>query len=150
VPPDVLYQEKRFELPLDHDVIVTGRMDQVNRMSAGEVEIVDYKTGSPRDEKKAAENLQLSIYALAAREVLDLEPTRLVLYNLTDNQAVATTRDAKALAAAREKIADVADQIRAGNFRAKPGFGCGYCDFKPLCPEHEQLIAIQPAMNGSR
>lgn len=150
MPPSVLYQEKKFELPLDHDVVVTGRMDQVNRLSADEVEIVDYKTGMPRDEKKAAENLQLSIYALAASEVLGLEPARLVLYNLTDNQAVATTRDAKALASAKEKIADVADQIRAGNFRAKPGFGCGYCDFKPLCPEHEQLIAIQPAVHASR
>ena len=150
VPPDVIYQEKRFELPLDHDVIVTGRMDQVNRLNADEVEIVDYKTGRPRDAKKAAENLQLSIYALAAREVLGLEPARLVLYNLTENQAVATTRDAKALAAAKEKIADVADQIRAGNFRAKPGFGCGYCDFKALCPEHEQLITIQPAVSASR
>ena len=144
VPPDVIYQEKRFELPLDHDIVVTGRMDQVNRLSADEVEIVDYKTGRPRDTRQAAENLQLSIYALAAREVLGLEPARLVLYNLTENQVVATTRDAKTLAVAKGKIAEIADQIRAGNFRAKPGFGCGYCDFKPLCPEHEQLITIQP------
>jgi DNA helicase-2/ATP-dependent DNA helicase PcrA len=149
-PPDILYQEKRFELPLDHDIIVTGRMDQVNRLSASEVEIVDYKTGRPRDAKRAAENLQLSIYALAAREVFGLEPAFLVLYNLTDNQAVATTRDTKALAAAKEKIAEVADQIRAGNFRSKPGFGCGYCDFKPLCPEHEQLITIGPAVSVTR
>ena len=150
VPPDVIYQEKRFELPLDHDIVVTGRMDQVNRLSADEVEIVDYKTGRPRDTRQAAENLQLSIYALAAREVLGLEPARLVLYNLTENQVVATTRDAKTLAVAKGKIAEIADQIRAGNFRAKPGFGCGYCDFKPLCPEHEQLITIQPAVSASR
>jgi len=149
-PADVLYQEKAFELRLDHDIVVTGRMDQVNRMGDGEVEIVDYKTGRPWDSKKASENIQLSIYALAAREVLGLDAARLVLYNLTDNRAVATTRDAKALAGAEEKIAEVADQIRAGNFRARPGFGCGYCDFKPLCPEHEQLITIQSAMNASR
>ncbi len=72
-PPDVLYQEKGFELPLEHNVVVTGRMDQVNRLSESEVEIVDYKTGRPRDAKKAAEDLQLSIYALAAREVLELD-----------------------------------------------------------------------------
>ncbi len=105
MPPDVIYQEKRFELPLDQDIVVTGRMDQVNRLSADEVEIVDYKTGRPRDARQAAENLQLSIYAMAWREVLGLEPARLVLYNLTENQAVATTRDAKALAAAKGKIA---------------------------------------------
>ena len=65
--------------------------------------------------------LQLSVYALAAREMLDLEPERLVFYNLMTNEAVATTRDAKALAATKQKIAEVADQIRAGDFSPKPG-----------------------------
>jgi hypothetical protein len=63
-----------------------------------------------------------------------------------NNEAVETSRDAKALAATKEKIAEVADQIRAGEFPAKPSqFTCGYCDFKPLCPAHEQLISIRPA-----
>ena len=143
-PPDVLHQEKAFELLLEHDVVVTGRMDQVNRIGKNEVEIVDYKTGRPRDAKTAAGDLQLSIYALAAREVLDAAPVRLVFYNLMTNEPVATTRDAKALSATRQKIAEVADLIRAGEFSAKPGFSCGYCDFKPICPAHEQLISIRP------
>jgi DNA helicase II / ATP-dependent DNA helicase PcrA len=143
-PAEVLHQEKRFELPLEHELIVTGRMDQVNRVESGGIEIIDYKTGRPRDQKKAAEDLQLSIYALAAQEVLDLSPVKLVFYNLTTNEAIVTSRDAKALEATKQKIATVADQIRAGDFSAKPGFSCGYCDFKPLCPAHEQLINIQP------
>jgi len=121
----------------------------VNRIDGDAVEIIDYKTGKPRDAKKAAEDLQLSIYALAAREVLELEPKRLVLYYLMSNEAVATTRDAKSLAAAKQKIGQVADQIRAGDFSAKPGFGCGYCDFKPLCPAHEQLIPIRSAIESA-
>ena len=51
-PADVLYQEKGFELPLEHDVVVTGRMDQVNRLSESEVEIVDYKTGKAARREK--------------------------------------------------------------------------------------------------
>jgi DNA helicase-2/ATP-dependent DNA helicase PcrA len=149
-PADVLFQEKPFELPLEHEVVITGRMDQVNRIGKNEVEIVDYKTGRPRDAKKAAEDLQLSIYALAAREVLDLAPGRLVFYNLVTNEAIATTRDAKTLKATKEKIAEVADMIRAAEFPAKPGFGCGFCDFKPLCPAHEQLISIQPSMEKAQ
>ncbi|MGH9715135.1 MAG: ATP-dependent helicase, partial [Candidatus Acidiferrales bacterium] len=147
-PAEVLYQEKSFELPLENNVIVTGRIDQINRIDGESIEIVDYKTGKPRDAKKANEDLQLSIYALAAREVLELEPKRLALYYLMSNEAVATTRDAKSLAAAKQKISEVADQIRAGDFSPKPGFGCGYCDFKPLCPAHEQLIPIRPAENA--
>lgn len=143
-PADVLHQEKGFELPLEHDVVITGRMDQVNRLGKREVEIVDYKTGRPRDAKKAAEDLQLSVYALAAREVLEVEPTRLVFYNLMTNEPVATTRDAKAFKETKQKIAEVADSIRSGEFPAKPGFSCGYCDYKPLCPAHEQLVSIRP------
>ena len=144
-PPDMLYQEKGFELHLDHDVIVTGRMDQVNRLGEKEIEIVDYKSGKPKDTKKAAESLQLSVYALAAEEVLELHPSRLAFYNLASNEPVETARDSKALAKTKQTIGGVADQIRAGDFAAKPGFHCGYCDFKPLCPAHEQLISIRPA-----
>jgi DNA helicase-2/ATP-dependent DNA helicase PcrA len=148
-PPDLLHQEKFFELHLDHDVIVTGRMDQINRTGENEIEIVDYKTGKPKDAKKAADSLQLSVYALAAEEALDLHPSRLVFYNLTSNEPVETERDTKALAKTKLTIAGVADQIRAGDFAAKPGFHCGYCDFKPLCPAHEQLISIRPARKDS-
>ena len=143
-PPDVLYQEKSFELAFEHEVIVKGRMDQVNRIGENEIEIVDYKTGSAKDRKKADKSLQLSIYAIAAEEVLELKPARLVFYNLTTNEAVATTRDAKALAHARQTVAEVADRIRAQDFAPKPGFQCRSCDFEPLCPAHEQLISIAP------
>jgi DNA helicase II / ATP-dependent DNA helicase PcrA len=142
-PADVVYQEKAFELPLEHEIIVAGRIDQVNRIGRREYEIVDYKTGRPKDAKKAAEDLQLSIYALAAREVLEIEPTRLAFYNLTTNEAVTTTRDDKALAAAKQRIAEVADRIRGGDFSPKPGYGCANCDYKPLCPAHEQLVSIR-------
>jgi putative RecB family exonuclease len=84
------------------------------------------------------------VYALAAQEVLDLDPARLVFYNLMTNEAVASTRDAKALKETEDKIAEVADLIRAQEFSPKPGYGCGFCDYKPLCPAHEQLISIRP------
>jgi RecB family exonuclease len=135
-------------LPLENDVLITGRMDQVNRIEGKRVEIIDYKTGRPKDPKKAALDFQLSVYALAAKEVMELEPERLLLYNLMTNEAVVTTRDAKALAMTKTTIADVAAQIRAREFPAKPGFGCKYCDYKPLCPAHEQLVPIQPMVKA--
>jgi DNA helicase II / ATP-dependent DNA helicase PcrA len=138
--PDVLYQEKPFELHLEHDLVVTGRIDQVNRLDGRTVEIVDYKTGKVRSADKAADDMQLSIYALAAREVFDLEPERLIFYYLMSGETVACVRDGKALDLAKEKIAVIADQIRAGEFPPNPGRNCSYCEFKPLCPAHEQLV----------
>jgi len=69
-----------------------------------------------------------------------------VFFNLMTNEAVAGTRDRKALKETREKIAHVADQIRAKEFPAKPGFVCNYCDYRPICPAHEQLISIRGAV----
>ena len=144
-PADVAFQEKPFELPLENEIVVTGRIDQVNRLAGGAVEIVDYKTGKPKNQEKADKNLQLGVYALAAEDVLELSPERLVFYNLASNEAVATTRDAKALKQLKEEIFATADLIRAGEFRANPGFWCRYCDFKPLCPAHEELLTLAPA-----
>jgi putative RecB family exonuclease len=146
-PANVLEQEKPFELPLDPDVVIIGRMDQINRIGERRVEIVDYKTGNPKRPKQADQSLQLSLYALAAQDVLGLDPEHLVFYNLTTNEAVATTRDAKALKKAKDTVADVADLMRAGDFPAKPGFVCRYCDFRPICPAHEQFISISPTIS---
>jgi DNA helicase II / ATP-dependent DNA helicase PcrA len=144
-PPDVLRQEARFELPLENNVVVNGRIDQINRIKGRKVEIVDYKTGNPLDAKAAKKSLQLSLYALAAREVLELDPVRLVFYNLRSNEAIVGERDAKALKKARESVSEVADLIRAGEFPAKVGFFCRDCDYRLLCPAHEQLVSIRPA-----
>ena len=77
------------------------------------------------------------------RQILELKPEKLVLYSLTSNEAVESTRDAKALKETRERIAQVADLIRAREFVAKPGFGCKFCDYRPICPSHEQLVSIR-------
>ena len=140
-PPDVIAQEKPFELPMDNNVVLTGRMDQVNRIAPGAVEIVDYKTGKPRDEKKAEKDAQLSAYALAAREAFDWNPVRLTFYNLQNNQAVSASRDDKALDKLCGEIQEAAADIRAGRFPPKPGYWCRSCDYESLCPAREQGAA---------
>jgi DNA helicase-2/ATP-dependent DNA helicase PcrA len=146
-PPNVLMQEKTFELALDDNVIVRGRIDQINKIAGKSVEVIDYKTGHAKTAKDAENSLQLSIYALAVEEVLDLIPERLVFYNLTTNHAEVTTRDSKDLDEVRAVVKETADSIRACDFAAKPGFVCRSCDFQSICPAHEQLIPIRPPKN---
>jgi DNA helicase-2/ATP-dependent DNA helicase PcrA len=140
-PPEVIAQEKAFELPMENNVVLTGRMDQVNRIAPGEEEIVDYKTGRPRDEDKAKKDLQLSAYALAAREMFDWNPLRFTFYNLQTNQAVSATRDDKTLNKVRAEIQEAAADIRAGKFPPKPGYWCKFCDYESICPAREQGAA---------
>jgi DNA helicase-2/ATP-dependent DNA helicase PcrA len=101
------------------------------------VEIVDYKTGKPKTEERARKDLQLGIYALAAREALELNPARLVYHSLQNNQRVTAAREAKQLAGVRNTIQEVALDIRAREFPARPGFYCRNCEYYSLCPAQE-------------
>jgi CRISPR/Cas system-associated exonuclease Cas4 (RecB family) len=139
-PPQILEQEKGFELPLANDVILTGRMDQVNSLGRRDVEIVDYKTGKPKKEADARKDLQLSIYALAAKEIFEWNPVRLAFHYLQNNQVQLTTRDAKQLDDAEKIIQETAADIRAGEFPAKIVFACRRCAYKPICPAHEEAL----------
>jgi DNA helicase II / ATP-dependent DNA helicase PcrA len=140
-PPEVIAQEKSFDLPLENRVVLTGRIDQVNRLAGGQEEIVDYKTGKPRDAEKARRDVQLSAYALAAREVFDWNPARLTLFYLQTNDSVSTTRDEKQLTNLLNEIQQASADIRAGEFPAKCGYACRTCDFDPICPAREQGTA---------
>ena len=138
--PNIVEQEKAFELPLENDVILVGRMDQVNSLGRNDVEIVDYKTGKPKKEADVRKSLQLSIYALAARETFEWNPVRLVFHYLQDNSTLVTTRDAKQIADTERIIQEIAADIRAKHFPAKPGFACRSCAYALICPAHEESL----------
>jgi DNA helicase-2/ATP-dependent DNA helicase PcrA len=140
--PQALGQEKAFELPLDNDVIIKGRIDQINSLgNKRDVEIVDYKTGRPKKDADAKKDLQLSLYALAVKEILELNPVRLVFHYLQNNQRQETTRDAKQLDEAQKIVQEAAADIRAGEFPAKRGFVCRNCAYRPICPAHEETLS---------
>ena len=140
-PPNVLEQEKGFELPLEHHVILIGRIDQVNRIARNDVEIVDYKTGKPRKDADARKSLQLSIYALAAKQIFEWNPSRLVFHYLQNNSTQVTSRDAKQIDEAETIIQETAADFRAKQFPAKPGFACRSCAYKLICPAHEEALS---------
>jgi len=139
-PPNILEQEKGFELPLENDVILIGRMDQVNALGHKEVEIVDYKTGKPKKDADARKSLQLSIYALAAKEIFEWNPVRLVFHYLQNNETQVTARDSKQMDQAEKIIQETAADIRAKEFPPRPGFSCRGCAYKLICPAHEEAL----------
>jgi DNA helicase-2/ATP-dependent DNA helicase PcrA len=144
----VLELEKNFELPVENNVVLRGRIDQINSLErvgrsvtkSIDVEIVDYKTGKAKKDADAKKDLQLSIYAIATKEIFEWNPVRLVFHYLLDNQRQETTRDAKQLDEALRVVQETAADIRAGEFSAKPGFICRNCAYKPICPAHEENL----------
>ena len=65
--PQVLHTEQSFEIRVGQTLVV-GRIDRIDRRPDGSVAIIDYKTGKARDQEDADESLQLSLYAIAAKE----------------------------------------------------------------------------------
>ena len=137
---ETLGEEIRFRLrlPLDPDtqVVIAGFIDRVDRLSSGAVELIDYKTGTPGLPEEAESSLQLSIYALACRDALDLgRPERVTLYIVEHGRRFSAERTDAALEALRADLAARAREIRGSDFAPTPSRrSCGWCDFTGLCP----------------
>ena len=137
--PKVLHTEEWFEIGLG-STTVGGRIDRVDDIGEGHVVITDYKTGKPQNQDDADYSLQLSIYALAAREKWGYRADRLVFYNLTENTAITTHRTDVQIEEAKLKVKAVAEKIAAGNFEPDPGFHCDWCAYRSLCPATEKRL----------
>ena len=117
------------------DVIITGRFDRVEKSEDG-VRVIDYKTGSIRSQKDVDEDLQLSIYAIAAEQVFDLQCTDLVLLFLHEDgiTEVRTMRSQQQLAEAQEIIRFASEGIEAAQFDPQPSeTKCARCPYKGIC-----------------
>jgi ATP-dependent exoDNAse (exonuclease V) beta subunit len=136
--PEVLHTEEKFNFRVGETNVV-GRIDRIDR-SGDCVVITDYKTGRAKTQEDAAESLQLSIYALAAREKWGYRAERLIFHNLDGNTQITTMRSDADLTAAAMKVSAIASEIAAGKFDAKPGIHCGFCAYRMLCPKTEKRI----------
>jgi DNA helicase-2/ATP-dependent DNA helicase PcrA len=146
--PEVLHTEERFSVKIGPTTLV-GRIDRIDRAADGTVVITDYKTGRPRSQEDADDSLQLSLYALAARETWGYHSDRLMFHNLDGNSVVSTQRSDIQLDEARLHVEDIAEKIGAGKFEPKAGFHCTWCSYRSLCPKTEkripELLAIAAA-----
>jgi DNA helicase II / ATP-dependent DNA helicase PcrA len=141
--PQVLHTEEWFEMQIGQAKVV-GRIDRIDQLSNGGVVITDYKTGRPKSQEDADRSLQLSIYALAAREKWGYRGDQIVFYNLEDNSSVVTRRTESQLQECRHEVEEVARKIAAEEFEAKPGFYCTFCAYRSLCPATEKRLYAIP------
>jgi RecB family exonuclease len=127
----------RLHLLLDPDTLVTvsGFIDRIDRLASGAVELIDYKTGRAGPPEEVESSLQLSIYALACRDALDLgRPERVTLYFVEQGARLSAERTDAALDGLRTGLAARARQIRGSDFVPTPSsHSCGWCDFAPMC-----------------
>jgi RecB family exonuclease len=118
-----------------------GRVDRVDRLAAGseaEYELIDYKTSRPKTAEQLADDIQLSLYALAAREAWQLESSRQAYYYVLDDLKVPVPRTERDAEAVTDIVLEVGDGILAQEFEPTPSpAACSICDYRIICPAAE-------------
>jgi DNA helicase-2/ATP-dependent DNA helicase PcrA len=133
----VIGLEKLFKIKVDDDLFITGKIDRIDSTTEGEIEIIDYKTGSMPDEKKLKKSLQLSIYAMAAADPsllnTPVDKVNLTFYYLQDMKKVSMKRTKEELILVKQQIAESAEKINQHKFVPKVGKWCEFCSFRMIC-----------------
>ena len=133
--------EQPFTVPIGKDLKIGGRVDRIDDLGRGEIEIIDYKTGATiPTQKDVDKNLQLSFYALAATKIPTApfgktpDKIKLSLYYLDEQEKISTTRTAKQLEDAVVEILKVRDEIEKSDFRCSKHMFCQMdCEFSLFC-----------------
>ena len=118
-PPEVIDTECRFELQVG-SAKLAGRVDRMDRTGPDTVAIVDYKTGKPLSQDDADESLQLSLYALAARDTWGKHASHLILHNLENNTPVFTTRTDAELEEAKLRVQKAVSYTHLDVYKRQP------------------------------
>jgi len=134
------------------EIVVSGRVDRLDarRGPAGETElaVVDYKTGRRAlTADDARTSLALALYALAAARIFHKPCRRVELHHLPSGEIhawehteVTLSRHVRRAEAIAAECRQADERFRAGDetgevFPPRPGPGCGWCDFRAVCPE---------------
>jgi DNA helicase-2/ATP-dependent DNA helicase PcrA len=120
--------------------LLRGRVDRVDRLPGGEYELIDYKTGRPKNAAQLQDDVQLSLYAVGAREAWQLDASRQAYYYVLDDQKVAVPLDDGDRSEwIRDVTMEVADGILSQGFEPTPSFAaCSICDYRLVCPAAER------------
>ncbi|HSZ05765.1 MAG TPA: PD-(D/E)XK nuclease family protein [Solirubrobacteraceae bacterium] len=114
------------------------RVDRVDRLRDDEYELIDYKTSRPKSAEQLRDDIQLSLYALAAREDWGLESSRQAYYYVLDDLKVPVTRGAHDAEAVKDIVLEVGEGILAQEFEPTPSpSACSICDYRIVCPAAE-------------
>ena len=130
-----LYLEQFFKVRIG-DIFLRGQIDRIDILDDGEYEVIDYKSGNPPARKNITSEEQLTIYALACKEVLNFFPKILSFYYLGTNEKLSAARKPADLEQIKEKILLTISKIKKREF---PPLGdkrkCKMCSYRLICPQ---------------
>jgi putative RecB family exonuclease len=132
-------REVLVEGTLASGVHLKGFVDRLDRSPAGDLRVVDYKSGkSPAEAFEGKALFQLRFYALLLWRSTGVLPRMLRLYYLRDREILDYSPDESDLTSLERQLEAIAAAItkarETGDFRHKPSKLCGWCDHQAVCP----------------
>jgi DNA helicase II / ATP-dependent DNA helicase PcrA len=132
----------RVDLVAGEDsVVAAGRLHGEESPPAARdatYELIDYKTSRPKTAEQLRDDVQLSLYALAAREDWGLESSQQAYYYVLDDLKVPVQRGERDAEAVKEIVLEVGEGILAQEFEPTPSrAACSICDYRIVCPAAE-------------
>jgi putative RecB family exonuclease len=132
-------RECLVEALVDDHLVIRGYIDRLDVSPAGDIRVVDYKTGgAPREAFEARALFQLKFYALVLWRTRGVVPRSLRLLYLKDAEACDYSPDAEELTrfertlVALWRAIDRATEQR--DFRPRPSRLCDWCSHQTRCP----------------
>jgi DNA helicase-2/ATP-dependent DNA helicase PcrA len=134
--------EQPFIVPVrdgDKRLNIGGKIDRVDLLPDGKIEIIDYKTGKMPTKREVDANLQLSMYAIAASEIKSkpfgaaVKDILLTLYFFDTNERITTTRTVDQLTLEKASIMATAREIETSEFLCSGNHLCASCEYKLFC-----------------
>jgi DNA helicase-2/ATP-dependent DNA helicase PcrA len=115
-----------------------GRVDRVDRLPDGSYELIDYKTGGPKDATALADDVQIPLYKLGARAAWEVEPEAGAYWYVLDDERVSVPAAPDDAERVERTVLEVAAGIEGQDFEPRPSYEiCSWCDYRLICPASE-------------
>ncbi len=115
---------------------LTGKIDRLDRLSGGELEVIDYKSGRREvTEEEVRASLAMAVYQLIVARRYPETPVLATILCLPTGASATVRRADAELAEFEREIDQVAGRILAEiDYAATPGPHCAHCAFERICP----------------
>jgi putative RecB family exonuclease len=132
---ETVFVERTFSLEYPRYVLF-GKLDRLDRLPSGELEVVDYKSGRRTvSEEDVRGSLALALYQLVVARTYPMEPVRAAIYCLRTGATASVLRSTEELSELEEGFRSLAERILDEvDYAPTPGPHCAECAFQRICP----------------
>jgi ATP-dependent helicase/DNAse subunit B len=147
--------EEKFEIPLNPELSIRGRIDRLDTGPNNQAIVIDYKYSAAARIKQHLDTVQGGLYLLAAERYFNLHPAGVFFCGLRQSVtwegwhtsipglALGEARKdlTELIASAQQKAIETFETIASGNVEVRPTDRdkCRYCDFNDICRIESQV-----------